>query len=766
SQQIVHRLLELASCSGFTYYEISPGTDKNIIDTCLKRLVARRRRKKREASRKELEDAERQEFLDKLANLALKSTPTPPSHFDSHSTYPKNKAAVDILGPVDEVFSVDNNAQMMRMIQYSSADVSFAREGPEDSACGTDTRRCKDCKTYDKSDDPWDWCLTRTMTPRMALRLRRLAILSKHQLDVIVPQELDEADIMIYGNVGRALRFETTNSTFSPISLANLAIAAGFDYIALSGTLYVDVFVRDQAGYWATLEIYPRVSMLHVNPATSEIDDYKPIYVKKISAETIPGIVDGINEKLPMSDNYIVSDFKPFGRRYFRIDVRLIECLEEVTSDLGSKLRILAGYKTSSMNDENIEERHEEEKIFYTRGQAVQISGYMIDDGTRFDLNVVVSSLIKSCVPALSLKQMVLSIGCHATFIYVDIREKNSDVSVNFWNEGNDQLYMFTKNLVDIHQKGGVLVQRKNTGTKCAEHPLGTDAFYIKYGDSDCNPGGYYVNFCDDTKSRRKDQSSSLVSHLWSGAQALSKPELERQADDCLVINCGGCIGKGDIWNRKLRACYGLLKMIIEATASPFPNMTDNAAFFNTENQDSKIHSLACHDDSVCVENLPLFSNFISTVNEKYRPFDDKSIEEMLFGPSDNPSPVLDMLEQEMAYRVRGHIRVYIETNDDLSALEQVLKIVMVYNKNVTDVSVEITDETLRDFTRSRIQKKLDKWSSSVCPYLSRQIIAPYTISLLPEVRTRRSIELSKERNKRKAQMRNWELEWASNISL
>ncbi|XP_021358220.1 uncharacterized protein LOC110453568 [Mizuhopecten yessoensis] len=763
---IVNRLLELTSCAGFAFYAVTSETDKNSIDTCLKKPVTPERRRRREASREELEDTEKQRFLDKLSNLVLRSKQTPSSHFNTYSMYPKDKAVIDILGPVDEKFAVDNNAQMKRMMQYPLANVSFPPEGPANSACGTTTRRCRDCKTYDVRDDPWDWCLTRTMTPRMALRLRRLSILSTGQLAVVVPQEQDDADVMKYGNVGRALRLKTATATLTQKSLANLAISAGFDFIALSGTLTVDVFVRDQAGYWATLEVYPRLSMLHVNPPSSDVEDYKPIFVKSESAETISGIVDGINDKLHISDNYIVSDFKPFDKRYFRVDLRLLECLEEVTSDLGSRLQILTSYKTRSMNDENIEGRHDEEKIFYTRGQAVQIKGYSIGDKTSHDLTTIASSLIKTCVPALTLKQMTLSIGCHATFLYVDVREKEGDISVNFWNAGNDPLHNSVKRLVEVHQKGGVLVQSKNTGTKCSRQPLGTEAFYIKYGDSDCTPGGYYANFCDDTKKHREDLSASLVSHLWSGAQALSKPKLAGQTNACLVNNCGGCIGKGDVWNRKLHACFGLLKMITDATASPFPDMTDTSAFFNTENHDSKIQSLACHDDSVCIENLPLFSHFITTVNKKYRPFEDKTIEEMLFGPGDNPSPLLDMLEQEMAYRVRGHVRVYIETKDDLSALDQVLKILMVYNKNVTELSVEIINESLRDFTRLRMQKKIEKWSNSVCPSLSRQVIAPYTISPIPEVRTRRSIELSKHRNKRKAQMRNWELEWASNISL
>ena len=55
-------------------------------------------------------------------------------------------------------------------------DVLFADEGPKGKECGRG-RECKTCTKPSMSESTWDWCGTRTMSPRMALRLKRLAVL-------------------------------------------------------------------------------------------------------------------------------------------------------------------------------------------------------------------------------------------------------------------------------------------------------------------------------------------------------------------------------------------------------------------------------------------------------------------------------------------------------------------------------------------------------------------------------------------------------------
>jgi hypothetical protein len=55
-------------------------------------------------------------------------------------------------------------------------DVQFENEGPVDKECGLG-RACKNCDRPSMSGSTWDWCSTRTMTPRLGLRLKRLAVL-------------------------------------------------------------------------------------------------------------------------------------------------------------------------------------------------------------------------------------------------------------------------------------------------------------------------------------------------------------------------------------------------------------------------------------------------------------------------------------------------------------------------------------------------------------------------------------------------------------
>lgn len=75
---------------------------------------------------------------------------------------------------------------------------------------------------------------------------------------------------------------------------------------------------------------------------------------------------------------------------------------------------------------------------------------------------------------------------------------------------------------------------------------------------------------------------------------------------------------------------------------------------------------------------------FISeeTLTTKYKPDSSLTNEELVYDPMDNPSPLLNILEQEMAMRVSGNVSVYIENNGDISRLNQILKVCRILVKN------------------------------------------------------------------------------------
>ena len=75
-----------------------------------------------------------------------------------------------------------------RLVEYPLDNIEFLPEGPSDSWCGVETRRCRSCDVSVEDEygsevvtDTWKWCGTRTMSMRMAVRLQRLAAFTNNQ---------------------------------------------------------------------------------------------------------------------------------------------------------------------------------------------------------------------------------------------------------------------------------------------------------------------------------------------------------------------------------------------------------------------------------------------------------------------------------------------------------------------------------------------------------------------------------------------------------
>ena len=69
---------------------------------------------------------------------------------------------------------------------------------------------------------------------------------------------------------------------------------------------------------------------------------------------------------------------------------------------------------------------------------------------------------------------------------------------------------------------------------------------------------------------------------------------------------------------------------------------------------------------------LSLLYHLVPLLNAKYTRNDTL---ELLFGSGDNPSPLFEIVEQELAWRAEGEVQVFIDGNRDISALRNVLKV-------------------------------------------------------------------------------------------
>lgn len=65
----------------------------------------------------------------------------------------------------------------------------------------------------------------------------------------------------------------------------------------------------------------------------------------------------------------------------------------------------------------------------------------------------------------------------------------------------------------------------------------------------------------------------------------------------------------------------------------------------------------------------------VPLITAKYRVNPENSVEEKLFNNEDNPSPLLELVGQELAMQTSGIVKVYIDTLGDISRIRNVLKV-------------------------------------------------------------------------------------------
>ena len=66
----------------------------------------------------------------------------------------------------------------------------------------------------------------------------------------------------------------------------------------------------------------------------------------------------------------------------------------------------------------------------------------------------------------------------------------------------------------------------------------------------------------------------------------------------------------------------------------------------------------------------------MNTVTSRFYPVSGSSAEREMFDAVANPTPLLDIAAQELAFLAKGKVTVFIERDDDINALRSVLKVI------------------------------------------------------------------------------------------
>ncbi|XP_041349226.1 uncharacterized protein LOC121368556 [Gigantopelta aegis] len=767
---VVNRLAELAVCASFDYVRILEATGQ--VEVAVKRNGEPTVDDEHDDdwSKQMFREAMNTTDIDEATTSCLKSAPS----LSVGESYPDgSQSETEMCGPLQKQLYMDDQRDMKRLYHYTFTDVEFTAE-TGGNWCGIETRLCRPCDPLD-SRESWDWCITRMMTPRIAVALRTMAQTARADgIEIKVLASFLEESGQTNNSGGRSELYRegrgimlTTKTGKDLNKLARHAICAGIDYVRYTTPTYIEGFVLPQSDYQAKLiNFIDGPSHLEVKPPSTLADEYKhPIHLNNEDAK--PQLVDGHYDQHAVSEHYTLADIKDPGKRYLRFDSSLLECLELASDDLDSVFKIVPGsaYRTRSSNRNNLDTRHPEEMWRFEAGQAVEIKhGKTDSDQALVDM---ASSILKSCTTFLRLDLRGIGLGCHSDRLYLDVRPLIEGLETEFitlWNTDNTTYCKEIGHLKDALHKGGPAIAPIDVSTTCSNIPVGDDLTYItfQFGQNELCDVKPRVTFCSKSRTAREEEVLKLQERMTdtAGFGRLPRHVIMPDIKACLFDLCGGCPGAGPMWDKKVKACANMVHKYLSRAARPFPDLKDKASFYNTASPVSSVHSLACHDHNVCVESVQLHSIFMPLVSSLYRPNITSSQEFMLFSSEQNPVPILELVEQEMAYRASGKVKVFIEEDKDVSSLRHVLKVIMAYNRNVTEVEFHVADDLDEDLVGAAIQRKIDMWAKNTCPKWSRFAIAPYSVHTIPPSRKKRSLERSKDRNEARSRIHDWEMEW------
>lgn len=232
-------------------------------------------------------------------------------------------------------------------------------------------------------------------------------------------------------------------SRISYSQLAGLAICAGFDFISHMSDRYLELFVKPQEHYVSNVMVYP--SGFHATGVSVHNTGFEREYIlpSLFANETrIPLLIDGQNGNTKLSPRYTISDFQSPGFRFLRIDSSIVECLELASNEFGEKLEVISGFRTRSVNLENIDMRLPQERFRFHVGQSLEITS---NKGTELELIKIGIAIMRMCPPITRPQQRAIGIGCHRDRLYVDFHPMlfgNEEKYIKLWNSGGRNVYL------------------------------------------------------------------------------------------------------------------------------------------------------------------------------------------------------------------------------------------------------------------------------------------------------------------------------------
>ncbi|CAH1242188.1 IHH [Branchiostoma lanceolatum] len=703
-------------------------------------------------------------------------------------------AAEDVVGAIDNIVTRDSADFITRLVQYPARHIEFADEERASAWCGAENTSCPDCTSHPEGLTAEARCADRVMSKRLLTALKKVEKLVRNQWNGVrlkVLEAWDEAHAASpsgdqpAGSLhyeGRAARLQLSDGQDDKLLLlSTFCICAGLDYVH-SNDDHLYVAVKKQAGDSPAFVQYPSAALLIVEPP---LDDQRFYAVNKAySGLAVPLVDSGGQEQSKLCDDATIEDFKDPNKRYFRLSPVLVDCYQRIStrenkwnseanpSKTFRKVVVRKGYQnTLAQNNEYdvMDLRYSTHNLGIAMELTYDPAGDDIDPDVHTPARLARWAAIK-CGPLFINAGYEIGIGLYGSSVYIALRDKTDRA---LWvahpgylppntAECDWHLDMETRIANSVE---GRIIEPDSLSHACltADPPQKQSLDFDRAVNSRqrskrstvdevCVPASDTTH-CSRTAVHREAEVAHIMEmvtqkHLHPGL----KNQLHAALEGCLGV-CGTCV-QGELWDSKVEHCDNFLHWVNFELDNDEPNVTN---LFYKENSELKMY--ACGGDRHCLVEAPLFSLMIQAVEERFRPDPAQSVEQLLYPVGSNPVPVLKLLSQLYAIHASGKVTVWVKDKAEMQTLKTPVKVVLLYNKEVSDVIIHVEEQASLDDVSGLVESWVRQWTTSSCPDVTRNYVTPFTIDGMPTERRKRSPE-HELRESLLERDRTWEKRW------
>lgn len=675
-----------------------------------------------------------------------------------------------VVGEPDVAIQKSMPVDFSRLVQYLGNNIDFGGTCTPYTGNSNDTR-----------------CSIRTMTTRMYNVMKYLQKMARDNISnnkLVIKEAFDDSgpSPATLRSEGRAVKVALLNSNTAANlqTLSRYAICAGVDYVAHQGTTLL-LAVKKMKGETANMIQFKSIQLMGVEPPSSKEYYYSlPGSFRQSEIDAKYALFDSSRrEDVVLNNNATVGMFmsRDPEYRYFRLDPRIVQCYSDIVYSTNKnmhyegsdevEIEVIRGF-ISNPEQAALMDILDNRYDTHTLGVAMQIR-YKNGTSAKYTPQRLAQKAVEQCSPIFNKGGEAVGVGVYTDSVFIDIREY-----FELWVEKND---LIPKGMTLIQYQDFMderarlanafrIVDPDDMSEACTlAHPPKKQSLTYDYEEPEiskrkrrrrratadtCVPT-YATPHCTLTAEHLRNE----VTEIWTETKRKwiyrNETEVKYALDNCFGI-CGTCL-EGDIYDLKLKHCNNLLHWL------PFEMMNDEkdvTNFYPRDNMAARGH--ACNGGGHCLEKAPLFSILMPSVKRIYRPDPSRSVEELIYAPEENPTPVLQILDEIYGINAKGIVHFWVQDETDMVSMKKALQTVMLYNKDVTQVHIYVMNPISKEPVGSLVEGYVKEFATTGCPKYTRGAVAEFVVMDPPHsVSKRAASHVHQLKNQLVLEQMNWE---------